>query len=302
MSRFGQYLKNIFFIILILQFLPLLFVNIRKVFENALSPKARVGVIPIKGIIMDTNRYATQVKKYFEDDSIKAIVLKIDSPGGAPAAAQELFQQIIDLKKEHNKPVIAYAENLCASAAYYIAIAADHIIAQPASMVGSIGAFIAFPSLQTFMEQYKIKYTVIQSGSYKTGPVIFRDLTPKQKNMLQELTDDTYDQFKKAVVSRRPSLSLDTQKQWADGQVFSGAKGLQIGLIDQLGSHVTLSKEVRERAAIEEDIVFVYPPKPSVFKKLFGTEEQAEYDEPQISIWPSFLQKPLERLVTPISW
>jgi len=301
MSRFSQYLKNIFFIILILQFLPLLFVNMRKVVEKVTSPKARVGVIPVKGLILDTNRYATQVKKYFKDDSIKAIVLKIDSPGGAPAAAQELFQQIIDMKKQYDKPVIAYAENLCASAAYYIAIAADHIIAQPASMIGSVGAFIAFPSLQEFMEQYKIKYTVIQSGSYKTGPVIFRDLTPKQKNMLQTLTNDTYEQFKNAVVSRRPSLSLANQKQWADGQVFSGAKGIELGLIDQLGSFVTLSNEVRKRAEIEEEIVFVYPPKPSVLMRLFGKEQEAEYDEPQTSLLPSFLQNPIERLFTPIS-
>ena len=128
MSRLSDYLKSLFLVILIINFLPGALSGVRKYASDLWETKTKVGVVTITGVITNTERYANQLKKFFKNNEIKAIVLKIDSPGGAPGAAQALFQEIKDLKKEHVKPVIAYSENLCASAAYYFAAAADHII------------------------------------------------------------------------------------------------------------------------------------------------------------------------------
>lgn len=279
MPPLSEYLKIIVFIIIIVQFLPPIITSAKKRYTDWLEVKTHVGVVTINDdLIEDTNNYAKDLKKFFKDPSIKAIVLKIDSPGGAPAACQELFLEINELKKEYGKPVIVYAENFCASGSYYIACAADHIITQPATFVGAIGVYMAFPNFHEFLESYKIKYTAIQTGTYKSPSLYLQELTSDQKKMFQSLTDDTYAQFVSDVMLRRPQLAKRDKAQWADGKTFTGRQALELGLIDELGSQSTLVRALKAKAPIEGEIVWVHPPQPGLFASLFSTKDDSEYD------------------------
>lgn len=302
MSRFSDYLKNILLIVIIVQFIPGFFHVFKHMYESVTESKTKVGVVPIRGLIVDSNRYVKELKKFFKDPSIKAIVLKIDSPGGAPGTAQAVFQEVKALKHQYVKPVIAYSENLCASAAYYIACSADHIITQSSSLVGSIGVYMGYPNLQEFIEQYKIKYTTIQTGDYKTAGMIFKDLTPQQRAMFQSITDDTYQQFVKDVASRRPKVASADPKKWADGKVFTGKQAFDLGLVDELGSLSTVIKTIKCKVQVDEDITWVYPPKRGLFERVFGSEEtEFEEDSETSSISKAITKAVVETACTPIS-
>ncbi len=276
MASFSSYLKNIFLIVLLVQIFPPFLKTLRKYYTDATELKTKIGVVSIKGTISESEPYARQLRKLFKDPEIKAIVLKIDSPGGTSGAGQALFQEINDLKQEHVKSVIAYSENVCASAAYYVACAADHIVTQPATLVGNIGAVIAYPNFQDLMEQLKIKYTAIETGTFKGGALFFKDLTPEQRAMFQSLTDDTYAQFIRDVAQRRPKLAALDPKKWADGKTFTGHQALQLGLIDSVGAQAALVRALRAKAPIEGEIVWITSPTPSIVMRLFGTGESAE--------------------------
>jgi len=272
--RLSDYLKTLLLVVVILQFLPPLFKNFKNYFITNLEAKTKVGVVPIKNMIMDSSDHIKHLKKFFKDPEIKAIVLNIDSPGGTPGAAQALFGEILALKKKHTKPVVAFSENVCASAAYYIACATDAIVMQPATVMGSIGSYIAFPTIEGLMNQLQIKYNIIKAGSNKTAGVIFKDITPEQQAMLQSVTDDSYMQFLADVKATRPKLADKDPKQWAEGTVFTGRQGLELGLVDELGSQSVLEQVLKAKGApIQGDVLWVHPPKPSAFAKLFSREE-----------------------------
>jgi len=304
MARVTEYLKNILLVIIILQFLPMVFITAKKYLGEAMHPKASVGVISIKGVIANTGQHIKYARKFFKDSEIKAIILKIDSQGGSPGAAQALYREIMDLKKEYEKPVIAYIEEVCASAAYNIAIAADHIICQPSSLVGSIGAYIAFPSFQGIMDDYHVKYQVIESGSMKMGGSVFKDLGPEQQKMLQAVTDDTYKQFASDVMERRPKLTTANEASWGDGKVFTGNMALNVGLVDEIGSLSALIRAIRDKAAIETDIEWVHPPKPGFLQQFAGRSDYAEFDEPEAQAPITLMESLYKQISTgyPYSW
>ncbi len=301
MARIAEILKNILFLMVIIQFLPSLIVTGKRYYSDLFEPKTRIGIVSLEGMLIDTNKSAKQIKKFFKDPNIKAIVLKIDSPGGAPAACQELFYEINDLKKQYLKPVIAYGENFCASGAYYIASAADHIITQPATIVGSVGVYIGFPNFHDFLQHHKIKYTMVETGSYKSSGLLFRDLTPQQRTMFQSITDDTYAQFIQDVLSKRPQLSKIEKKEWADGKAFTGRQALALGMIDEIGSQSTLVRAIKSKAPIEGEISWVHAEKPGLFSRLFQSDQDSEYDGQTTSILrTSFAQTLMNWLTQPI--
>lgn len=278
MARLSTYLKNLLMIVILVLLLPLVFKGLRKYYVDATERKTKVGIITINGSISDGGAYIPYLKRFFNDPQIKAIVLKIESPGGASGTAQAVFQEINDLRKQHMKTVIAFSENYCTSAAYYIAAAADHIITQPATLVANIGVYIAYPNFQDFIKPLGIKYMAIESGTYKTGALMFKDLTPDQQAMFQSLTDDTYAQFVHDVAQRRPKVASVDPKIWANGRTFTGKQALELGLVDELGSHSALIQALRTKAPVEGEIVWVHTPRPSFFSKIFGTEEQSSED------------------------
>lgn len=294
MATFSDYMKNIFWVLILLQFAPTLIQGIRKQYTDMIEPKTKVGIISIKGMLSDSNQRVKELRKFFTDSSIKAIVLKIECPGGAPGTSQTLFNEINAFKKEHpQKYVIALVENVAASGGYYAACAANYIIAAPSALIGSIGVYVPHPNFKEFIENHKIKYDIIKAGAYKgTGNPLLA-MSPEQRAHLQAMTDDIYRQFIRDVASKRPQLPADS-KIWADGKVFSGEQALSLKLIDEVGSQSTAVRVLKEKAYIEGPIEWVKPKKTSgFFASLFG-QEQDETESTYIASWVNSICTALE--------
>jgi protease IV len=273
MAKMSDYLKNIFFILLLLQFAPPLLQSLKKQYGKFLEPHTKVGYLSIKGLIMNSSWYIHSLKKFFEDKEIKAILLFIESPGGAAGSAEAIAHEIELLKKEYPKPIITLSENIVASGGYYIASSTDYIITPPSALVGSVGVFIPGRfKLQDFIEGHKIYYNVIKSGDYKALGDPFINPTPEQNALLQSVADSSYTNFITHVSKHRPKLSLDTAPTWANGKIFTGTQALKLNLIDQVGSKSDTIKKIKEMAIIEGKISWVKPKKTTGFWSLLSSD------------------------------
>lgn len=281
MARMLTYLKAIFYVILLLQIAPMFIKGIKNQYTEMLEQKDKVGVVTIKGAITTAGKYVKDLKKVFKDSSIKAILLVVESPGGAAGSSQAIFNEIKALKLLYpTKYVVALVENVAASGGYYIASAADYIVATPASFIGSIGSYIAHPNVKEFIEQYRLKYEIIKSGEYKASLNPFQDLTDKHRELFQELSDNVYHQFINDMVTQRPNLPKD-HLIWAEGKVFTGEQALKLHLIDELGFESEAVKALKENAKIKGEIEWV---KPAKTKNLFQALLFPEEDEGELSL------------------
>lgn len=269
MAKMSTIITNIFLLLVLLQVAPGIIKNIKNTYTEMLEAKTKVGLLTIKDAICDSTFYAKELKKMFEKDDIKAILLKMDCPGGNAGASQAIFNEIKEQKKIHLKPVVVWVQNVCASGGYYIACTADHIIATPSAFVGSIGVYIPQPQLKKFIEQFHIRYNTINAGNYKTAGNPLLDTTPEQEKMLKGLVDDTYVQFTTDVAEQRPKLTMHTVNTWADGRIFTGKQALELGLVDELGSQITAEQYIKHKLIIEGDIEWVRPTCSSNIAKLF---------------------------------
>ena len=279
---FSTILKNIFWIILIMQFAPTVLRNIQKSIKDAMEPKSHVALINIKGVISSSDFYTKNIRKYLKDENIHALLLKIESPGGVPGSAQAIFNELKTFKEK--KPVVAMIENIGTSAAYYISAASDHIIANPSSLVGSIGVWLNLPpNIKGLADRWDIKFRNIKSGKYKTIASPFKDDSPDELAQLQSVSDDSYNQFVKDIAESR-NLSLKNKTEWADGKLLTGNQALKLKLIDQLGSVKDAIAKIKELTSIEHEIKFIRPKQPSKFMQLFTQEDDYNSEESQLSI------------------
>lgn len=243
--------------LILLNIAPSLIVGIKDQYFAFLSPQTKIGVITIDSMIDSSEPYTKHLRHYFKDHEIKALLLKIESPGGTPGSCQAIFQEIQHLKKKYPKPIIVLTENMCASGAYYIACACDSIIASPACIIGSIGArFTTFFDTKKLLQQYNIEPHTIASGKYKGAMNPFETVTPEQKAMLQEVANNTYEQFAHDVAIAR-KLSFAQKEIWADGKIFTGQQALKLKLIDQLGSYSVAVNKIHTVAPIEGEIQWI---------------------------------------------
>jgi len=271
---FFEIMKNLFWILIFLQFAPSIFSNLRKTLEEAVAPKTAVGYLSISGVITDATFYTKHIQRFLKSPHIKALLVRIDSPGGFPGSAQAIFAELKKFKEK--KPVVAFIENIGASGAYNIAVACNHIVASPSALVGSIGVWLQIPpNIEKLAEDWKISFRTIQSGAYKTSGSPFRAMTPEEKAHLQALSDDTYNQFVKDVAQSR-NISIKDHKIWADGKAFTGNQALKLKLIDQVGSRQDAIKELKKQAVIEDEIRLIKPPQTSKFMQMFGAPEDPE--------------------------
>lgn len=277
MSNFSGYLKSIFYIIMLLQIGPMFIIGIKNQYAEYFENKAKVGLVAIRGALTNAGKHIKDLKTVFEDTAIKAILLIIDSPGGAAGTSQAVFLELKSLKALYpDKYVVGLVENISASGGYYIASATDYIIATPAAFIGSIGSYIVHPCVKEFIEQYKLRYEVIKSGEYKASMDPFLELTESQRELFQNLSDNVYQQFIADVAAQRPHLSKDT-KVWAEGKIFTGQQALKLGLIDELGYQSAAIRVLKENAHIEGPIDWVRPArKTNVFRALFFPEDTNE--------------------------
>ncbi len=194
----------------------------------------RVALVDVKGVITSSENVVRQLKKYQDDGSVRALVLRVDSPGGGVAASQEIYDQLLKFK-DSGKFIVVSMGSVAASGGYYIACAADSIVANPGTVIGSIGVMISFPVFERLMDKVGVKMEVIKSGDLKDVGNYARQMTPAERKMLQALIEDSYDQFVNVVAESR-DLEMDSVREFANGSVFTGRQGMELGLIDRLGT------------------------------------------------------------------
>ncbi|HOP64665.1 MAG TPA: signal peptide peptidase SppA [Spirochaetota bacterium] len=203
-----------------------------------------------------------------KDSNIRAVVLRINSPGGTVAATQEIYEKIMKLRKK-NIPVVASMGDLAASGGYYVAAACNHIVANYGTVTGSIGVIAYSPNLRRLFDKFGIKMNVIKSGKYKDILASHRDMSRDERVLLQELIDSSYGKFVKDVAVGRNMSELDIMKV-ADGRIMSGITALENKLVDQMGTFEDAIAKARELAGLDEDSP-VYEEKTSPFNEFFGT-------------------------------
>jgi protease IV len=194
----------------------------------------KVALIRIEGVILDSREAIQQLRHYRENPSIKAIVLRIDSPGGGVVPSQEIFSEVRKIRAEGKLKLVASMGNMAASGGYYIAAAADKIVANPGSLTGSIGVIMELPNIQGLLEKVGVQSITIKSGRYKDMASPFRTMTAEDRALLQGVLDDVHGQFIEAVATGR-ALKLEQVKGLADGRIFTGRQAQSVSLVDELG-------------------------------------------------------------------
>jgi protease-4 len=237
-----------------------------------ISPKGnRVGLIEIKGTIISSQDTVKQIKEWRKDSGIKAIVVRIDSPGGAVGPSQEIYREI--RRTVPIKPVVASMGSMAASGGYYIASAASHIVANPGTITGSIGVIINFPNLRELFGKIGYQMTTIKSGQFKDIGNPARDMTQEERELLQATIDETYRQFVRDVATARNLPEEDVRKV-ADGRIIMGEKALEVKLVDQLGNFEDALTKAGELAKIvgEPNVVNAKKKKLSLLDLVVGSD------------------------------
>src|SRR5215467_2427587 len=195
----------------------------------------RVQIVDVEGQLVESRPILEQLKRYEDSNSVKAILLNVDSPGGGVAVSQEVYTEIKRLREKKDKIVVAYLSSTGASGAYYISCAANKIVANPGTIVGSIGVIAEWVNYADLLEWAKVKDVVFKTGEFKDTGSGTRALTEDEKKYFQGLIDDMYVQFVEAVASGR-KLDLQEVRSLADGRVFTGRDAKSRKLIDDVGN------------------------------------------------------------------
>lgn len=200
-----------------------------------LSGTGRIGLVEVKGVIFDSERTVKLLERFGEDESIDAVLLRIDSPGGGVAASQEIYEAVRRLRKSGTF-VIASMASVAASGGYYIACGADTIMANPGTTTGSIGVIAEMMDASELLRKIGVQFNIIKSGRYKDSGTPFRKMSDEDRRYLQSYVNDAYQQFV-AVVAQERGQPLDEVLKIADGRVFTGQQAKELGLIDLLGTY-----------------------------------------------------------------
>jgi protease-4 len=235
---------------------------------KSFSLNNQIGVVSIHGIISDSMEITEQIEEFSRNDSIVAVVLRIDSPGGGVAASQEIYNAVVDLKKK--KKVIASMGSVAASGGLLIACGADKIVANPGTITGSISAIMQFANIEELLKKVGLKSSVVKSGKYKDIGSPLREMIPEERKIIQDLVDDIYNQFVDVIVRDR-KLPREQVMQIADGRIFSGRQAREYGLVDSLGDMGSAARLACQLAGKEGkyDLVFPRKKRSSVFDYIF---------------------------------
>lgn len=234
----------------------------------------RIGLVEVKGLILDSEETVAQIKKFRESNAIRGILVRIDSPGGGVAASQEIYAAL-KKAREAGKAVVASMSSVAASGGYYIACAADTIVANPGSTTGSIGVILSFFDFADLLKKVGIRNNVIKSGRFKDIGNIARPMTAEEQRALQQYVDDAFQQFVE-VVARERNLPRERVLSLADGRVFTGKQAFEYGLVDTLGTFEDAVQVLARMAGISGKPHIVRPErrKVTLFDLLFGDLEE----------------------------
>lgn len=226
--------------------------------SSPLSFKEKLGVIPIEGTIVNSQDITSQLVTFRKDRKIRAIILRINSPGGAVGPTQEIYREV--QRTAGTKRVVSSLGGLAASGGYYIAAASEKIVANPGTITGSIGVLIEFVQLEDLLNKIGVKLEVMKSGEFKDIGSPHRRLTDRDKELINSLIEDIQKQFVEGVAKGR-NLSLEEVQKIADGRVFTGAQAKELGLVDALGNFQDAVEIAKDMAGIKGDVALVFPKK-----------------------------------------
>jgi len=231
----------------------------------------KIGVVDLEGVIISPKIVVDQLKKFGDDDSIKAIILHVNSPGGGVAASEEIYREVKRIRDEKKKRIVASIESVGASGAYYVSSATNKIYADKGSIVGSIGVIAEWVNYGDLLHWAKLKDITMKAGEFKDTGSPTRDMTPAEKEYLQSLIDNMHGQFIQAVADGRKA-KFDDIKAIANGKVWTGEQALSMKLIDQVGDFQAAVDDTAKAVGIKGEPVLVHPERDrkSVLDVLFG--------------------------------
>ncbi|MEK6647039.1 MAG: signal peptide peptidase SppA [Candidatus Firestonebacteria bacterium] len=253
-------------LVIILNIARMIFTKTSGKFSDYVPKK--IALVEIYGPIYDSRKTVTLLEKYNDDKRIKAVVVRLDTPGGGVAASQEIYNAINKLKKDKKKVVVSMG-SVAASGGYYIASAADKIYANPGTLTGSIGVIMEIPNVEELLKKIGVKFEVVKSGEYKDSGSPMRKMTEAEQKLFKEVINDVYEQFIEAIAQGRKEvfkeklkaesnmdkISLDDIKikikSFSDGRILSGRQALNLGLVDELGDLNDAIEETAKLVGIE---------------------------------------------------
>ena len=248
-----------------------------------MSGGPRIGVVEIKGVIgsgpggVEAATVMKQLRRFGDDDGLKAVVIRIDSPGGAVGTSQEIHDEVKRLAAK--KTVVCSMGDLAASGGFYVAVACPKIVATPGTLTGSIGVISQFPNLKGLAQRLDFKMETVKSGSLKDAGNPFRDMTPEDRAYWQALIDRVYQQFLAAVAEGR-GKKVSEIRPVADGRVITGEEAKDLGLVDALGNLYDAVDLAMAEAKLTGEPVLVYPPddRARFLEQIFGEAAGAAAD------------------------
>ncbi|MBS3917332.1 MAG: signal peptide peptidase SppA [Deltaproteobacteria bacterium] len=218
----------------------------------------KIAVIEVRGLITQSQGVIEELHRYTEDEGVKAIILRIDSPGGGVGPSQEIYREVLKIKSNQKKKVITSMGSVAASGGYYIASASDLIVANPGTITGSIGVLMEFTNIEELFKKIGVKGVVLKSGEHKDIGSPFREMTPEEKKLMQSVIDNVHQQFIQAVAEGRKMDRLKVA-QVADGRILTGEQAKQLGLVDQLGNLQDAIDTAAKLVGIEGKPLVLYP-------------------------------------------
>lgn len=218
---------------------------------------SRVGIVEVTGPIYDSRKVIDHLRAFREDSSVKAIVVRIDSPGGGVGPSQEIYREIEKIRPE--KKVISSMGSVAASGGYYVAAATDGIVANPGTITGSIGVIMGYTNIESLMQKIGLSPVVFKSGELKDMGSPVRPLTDDEKKVMQGVVDEIHRQFVRDVSGGR-KMEIGQVEALADGRIMTGETALEKGLVDRMGNLEDAVSWARELAGLDSDAPAVYPP------------------------------------------
>lgn len=259
------------------------------------SSAPKIGILEVQGVIENEGLVLRQIQELLDNEGVRAVVLRVNSPGGGVAPSQEIHAELLRLAAA--KPLVVSFGSVVASGGYYIAVAGERLFANPGTMTGSIGVIMHFSDYQGLMQKVGIRSEVIKSGEYKDVGSTTRSMTDAERQLLQQLVDDVHEQFVQAVSAGR-DIRTEDLAELADGRILTGRQALEVGLIDELGTFADAVAHAASRVGLPErpDLFYPTPEKTGfierylnlMISRYIGTQV-APYRSPGLYyLWPGF--------------
>lgn len=216
----------------------------------------KIGILEVRGTIVDAQQIVAKIADFRDSRNIKAVVLRVDSPGGGVAPSQEIHAELKRLAQE--KPLIISMGSVAASGGYYLAIAGEHLFANPGTITGSIGVIMSFPDYRDLMGKIGVKTEVVKSGQFKDIGSSSREFSAADRELLQGMIDDVHAQFVQAISDDR-NIPLDRLRPYVDGRIITGRQALSLGLIDEIGTMTDAVRYAAKVSGLGDSPALVYP-------------------------------------------